>query len=189
MYKELNRFLDEHIASAQKFRASLPDLENIINAVNNTFKSGGKLLICGNGGSAADAQHMAAEFIVRFKINRHAMPAVALTTDSSILTAGGNDLGFDEIFSRQVEAIGSSDDMLIMFSTSGNSRNLLLAAETAAKKNIYTLAFLGKTGGELKDKVNKSIIVQSHDTARIQEMHSFIMHCICEITEKEASGA
>ena len=146
-------------------------------------------MLCGNGGSAADSQHIAAELVGRFKKNRAALPAIALTTDTSAITAIGNDFGFEYVFSRQVQALGSPNDILVMFSTSGNSENLVQAAGAAASRGCQTLAILGGDGGRLSKVVHKSIIVPSRNTALVQEMHILIGHILCEIVENELNEA
>lgn len=187
MTETINRFIDEHIAAVEKFRPQVALVEQVAHEIITAFKGGHKLMTAGNGGSAADAQHMAAEFVVRFKINRKAMPAIALTTDTSNLTATGNDFDFESIFSRQVEALGLPGDILLVFSTSGNSQNLIAACESAKKVGVKTIALLGKDGGKLKDCADTAIVVDAFDTARIQEVHSIIMHSLCEIVEEECS--
>lgn len=154
------------------------------------LRGGGKLLICGNGGSAADAQHMAAELVIRLRgdNNRPAIPALALTTDSSILTAGANDYGFENIFARQIEALGRSGDTLIAISTSGNSPNVLEAVNMAHEKGLYVVGLLGGDGGRLKQLVDLPLVVPAADTARIQEVHGFIIHLWCDILESDLFG-
>ena len=155
--------------------------------VVGSFRNRGKLLICGNGGSAADAQHYAAELIVRLShdIERPGLPAVALTTDSSILTAGGNDIGFDNIFARQVDALGHPEDILLVISTSGNSKNILNALQVAKEKNIKSIGFLGASGGKCKEAVDIPILVPSDNTQRIQETHLLMGHILLELIERE----
>ena len=155
------------------------------NAISNRLTNGGKLLLMGNGGSAADSQHIAAELIGRFKKERKAIPALALTVDSSSLTALGNDYGFDTIFSRQVEALATANDAVIGISTSGNSPNVIRALKLAREIGAITIGFMGNSGGNMKDCVDISIIVPSNDTARIQEVHITIGHIICEIIEQD----
>jgi len=155
------------------------------NTVRDSLSNGGKLLLMGNGGSAADCQHIAAELIGRFKKERKAIPALALTVDSSALTALGNDYGFDTIFSRQVEAFATPKDSVIGISTSGNSKNVISALSLARKIGAKTIGFMGNDGGEMKNFVDVGIIVPSNDTARIQEVHITIGHIICEIVEQE----
>ena len=153
--------------------------------IRNCLANGGKLLLMGNGGSAADSQHIAAELIGRFKKERKAIPALALTVDSSSLTALGNDYGFDTVFSRQVEALATPNDAVIGISTSGNSRNVIQALNLAREIGAKTIGFMGNDGGNMKDCVDIGIIVPSEDTARIQEVHITIGHIICEIIEQD----
>ena len=164
--------------------------ENIVDAamlVARCLRGGGKLLFFGNGGSAADAQHLAAEFVGRFRIERQALPAIALTTDSSILTAVGNDYGFDQIFARQVQALGRPGDVAIGISTSGNSPNVNSAITQAAKQELKTIGLAGKDGGSLAKCVDISITVASTNVAMIQECHITIGHILCELVENELS--
>ena len=150
------------------------------------IKNKGKVLLCGNGGSAADAQHLAAELVVRFrsKVNRPAIGAIALTVDPSIMTAGGNDIGFDNVFAREVEAYGNPNDIIIGISTSGNSENVLRALKTAKSMGITTIGLLGGNGGTIKDFCDYTVIVPATTTARIQECHITIGHIWCEIIEE-----
>ncbi|MDD4151407.1 MAG: D-sedoheptulose 7-phosphate isomerase [Candidatus Gracilibacteria bacterium] len=159
-------------------------LEEIINLIKKTFEEGNKLLIAGNGGSAADSQHWAAEFISRYKLERKSLPAIALSTDTSALTAIGNDYSFDKVFSRQVEGLGNTGDIFIGLSTSGNSKNILEAMKVAKEKGIICIGLLGKDGGLIKGLCDYSLIVESNDTPRIQETHLVIYHTICEEVEK-----
>ena len=164
--------------------------ENIVDAamlIARCLRGGGKLLLFGNGGSAADAQHLAAEFIGRFRIERQALAAIALTTDSSILTAVGNDYGFDQIFARQVQALGRPGDVAIGISTSGNSPNVTSAITQAAKQELKTIGLAGKDGGSLAKCVDISITVASTNVAMIQECHITIGHILCELVENELS--
>ena len=149
----------------------------------DTIHSGGCAFICGNGGSAADAQHFAAELTGRFERERRAWPAVALTTDTSALTAIGNDYGFDHVFSRQLEALGRPGDLLIAISTSGNSRNVLQAVAHAKANGIATIGLLGRDGGQLAREVDHALVIPSERTARIQEMHILILHIWCEMLD------
>lgn len=158
-------------------------------AIVETLRGGGTLFFCGNGGSAADAQHLAAEYVVRFRRERSALPAVALTTDTSILTAGGNDYGFVTVFARQVEALGRTGDLLFLHSTSGESENLLRAAAAARDAGVRTVAMLAKGGGRLKEAVDRAIVVPTESTARAQEIHLAMGHAVCEIVDREMSGA
>ncbi len=141
-----------------------------------TLQKGRKILICGNGGSAADAQHFAAEMIGRFEMERPAWPAVALSTDTSILTAIGNDYGYDQVFSRQVEGMGQAGDTLIAISTSGNSGNILQAVAVAKERKMRTIGLLGGDGGFLRSHVDRAVVIPAQRTARIQEAHIFILH-------------
>jgi D-sedoheptulose 7-phosphate isomerase len=159
------------------------ELEALANEVFDTLKTGGKLLFCGNGGSAADAQHLAAEYVVRFRRRRRPLPALALTTDTSLLTAGANDLGFEEVFSRQLEALGREGDLLFLHSTSGESENLIRAARTAPSLGIRTVAFLARGGGRLASLVDRSIVIPTDSTARAQELHLACGHVVCELVE------
>jgi D-sedoheptulose 7-phosphate isomerase len=183
-----------HIAASFKQGAELglkvarccgPAIVEAAQAVASCLHSGGKLLIFGNGGSAADAQHLAAEFVGRFILERRALPAVALTTDSSILTALGNDYGFEHVFSRQIEALGRPGDLAIGISTSGQSANVIAAVQTARKQGLNTIGLTGKDGGALVKCVDIPIVVESSNTARIQECHIAIGHLICELAEKD----
>lgn len=151
------------------------------------IRNGGKLLLFGNGGSAADAQHLAAEFVGRFVRKRQALPAIALTTDSSILTAVGNDYGFEQIFARQVEALGRPGDVAVAISTSGVSPNVIEGVKRARSQEIQTIGFAGKDGGALAKLVDFAITVPAENTARIQECHIAIGHIICELVENELS--
>ncbi len=153
--------------------------------IKNRLDSGGKLLLMGNGGSAGDAQHIAAELIGRFKKERKAMPALALTVDTSSLTALGNDYGFDTIFERQIEALAGKNDAVIGISTSGNSENVVRGINKAKSLGAYTIGLLGNEGGKLKELVDLPIVIPSNDTARIQEVHITIGHIICELIEEE----
>lgn len=161
-----------------------------VSLLTETFKAGNKLLLCGNGGSAADCQHIATELMIRLnhKINRPALPAIALTTDSSNLTAGGNDIGYENVFARNVEGLGNSGDVLWAISTSGNSPNVIKAVQKAKEKNMKSIGFLGFEGGKLKNLVDLPIVVPSFNTQRIQEGHITIAHIICELLEFELYG-
>ncbi|MGH7547872.1 MAG: D-sedoheptulose-7-phosphate isomerase [Gemmatimonadales bacterium] len=149
------------------------------------LRAGGTVFFAGNGGSAADAQHIAAEYVVRYEVNRPALRAVALTTDTSLLTACANDMGFDEVFARQIEALGRPGDALSLHSTSGESPNVIRAAQSAKARGVTVVAFLGKSGGRLKDLADVTFIVPSDDTARIQEIHLAVEHLICEMVEEQ----
>jgi D-sedoheptulose 7-phosphate isomerase len=165
-------------------------LVEVANLISGVIGGGGKLLICGSGGSAADSSHMAAEMIVRLtaRRNRQSLPAIALTTDSSILTAAANDYGFEQVFARQIEGIGNKGDILLLISTSGNSPNLLRAVETARERGIITAALLGGDGGKLAPLVDKTIIVPHISVQRIQEEHIFVIHLLVELIESDLFG-
>ncbi|GAB1341144.1 D-sedoheptulose-7-phosphate isomerase [Gemmatimonas sp.] len=176
--------LRELAATAERSAMLLEaDIARALTMVQDTVSRGGTLLFCGNGGSAADAQHMATEYVVRYMRNRRAYPAIALTTDSSLLTATGNDFGFDHVFERQVQAIGRTGDLLIIHSTSGNSPNVLLAADAARAKGIAVLALSAKDGGALKERADLCIVVPTSRTDRAQEIHLCIQHAICDAIE------
>ncbi len=181
----LKQNLDEHqSALAATFsEPNLKLLEEIAQEVTRAFKNGHKVLLCGNGGSAADAQHIAAEFVGRFKRERRSLPAIALTTDTSILTAIGNDYSYEVIFKRQIEGLGLAGDILIGISTSGNSKNVVLALEEAKKMKLKTVAFTGKGGGILKRCADYCFEVESVKTPRVQEMHITALHAISELVE------
>lgn len=183
--------LNESADTKLKIKDQLTD--DIIKAVtllSDCFKDGRKFLLCGNGGSAADCQHIATELMIRLNhhIQRPALPAIALTTDTSNLTAGGNDIGFDNVFARNVEGLGNKGDVLLAISTSGNSPNVIKAVETAHKKGIKVIGFLGGSGGKLKDIVDLPIVVPSSNVQRIQEGHITIAHIICELVEEKLYG-
>lgn len=161
------------------------DLDRALELVRATVRGGGTLYFCGNGGSAADAQHLATEYVVRYMRNRRAYPAVALTTDTSLLTAAGNDLGFDHVFARQVEALCRPGDLLVIHSTSGNSPNVLRAAEAARAKGVRVLAFSARDGGALRALADHSIVIPTSRTDRAQELHLCIEHVICDMVEAE----
>ncbi len=155
--------------------------------VRGTLAAGGTLFFCGNGGSAADAQHIATEYVVRYRRSRGPLRAIALTTDTSLLTAAGNDFSFDEIFARQVEALGRAGDLLVLHSTSGNSPNLLKAAAAAHATGLRTLALTARDGGALRAMVDQCIVVPTTRTDRAQELHLAIQHAICDVIDEEWS--
>ncbi len=178
--------MNESSETKLKIKDQLAD--EILKAVDilvASYKNGNKLLLCGNGGSAADCQHIATELMIRLShhIQRPALPAIALTTDTSNLTAGGNDIGFENVFARNVEGLGNKGDVLLAISTSGNSPNVVKAVEMAQSKGIKVIGFLGGNGGKLKSIVDLPIVVPSANTQRIQEGHITIAHIICELVE------
>src|SRR4051812_32189743 len=178
--------LRELAATAERVATELErEMDGALELVRATVARSGTLFFCGNGGSAADAQHMATEYVVRYLRNRRAYPAVALTTDTSLLTAAGNDLGFDEVFARQVEALAQPGDLLIIHSTSGNSPNVVRAAEVARARGVPVLAFSSRDGGRLRELADHSVIIPTTRTDRAQELHLCIEHAICELVERE----
>jgi D-sedoheptulose 7-phosphate isomerase len=185
-----NLFIENFTQSIEAKQKALSVLETPVTtaatAIASAFKNGNKLLICGNGGSAADSQHFAAEFTGRYEMERTPLPAIALTTDTSALTAIGNDYSFDVIFSKQVEALGSSGDILFAISTSGNSGNVIKAIEAAKQKSMIIIAMTGKDGGKI-DKMlgaaDVNICAPANRTARIQEIHLLVLHTICDIVD------
>lgn len=184
MQKLIKQRINEHILVIEQVRQFLPvHLEEGINICRTALMNSNKLLFCGNGGSAADAQHLAAEFVGRYIKERVGLPAIALTTDTSILTAVGNDYGFEKIFSRQVQALGQAGDVLLAFSTSGNSVNILKAIEEAQKKNLKTIGFTGGTGGKMADICDVCLCVPEKVTGRVQECHILLGHILCEMLD------
>lgn len=181
-------YLLESIEDAVRTAAGASSYVETISAIalklSETFGRGGKLLACGNGGSAADAAHLTGEWVGRFIRDRRSYPALALTADSSLLTCLGNDYGYDSVFSRQVEGLGSAGDMLIGFSSSGNSENVIKAIQAARNMGITTVSLLGRDGGRMRGAADHEIIVHSQVTARIQEAHGLIVHLLCEETER-----
>ena len=161
-----------------------PDMDRAFEMVQSAVSRGGTLFFCGNGGSAADAQHMATEYVVRYMRKRRAYPAIALTTDTSLLTAAGNDIGFENVFARQIEALAKPGDLLIIHSTSGNSPNVLRAAETARQQGVQVLAFTARDGGALRALADHNVIIPTERTDRAQELHICIEHIICDLVEQ-----
>jgi D-sedoheptulose 7-phosphate isomerase len=175
---------DEHLQVAQESQERLKeDFDTLVHIVLTSLQNGKKILFCGNGGSAADSQHLATELTVKFKKPRRALPALALTTDTSALTAIGNDFGFEDIFSRQIEALGDEGDTLIAISTSGTSPNIIKALKMAKDRGLRTIALTGGTGGVMKEWADLSLIVPSKTTARIQEIHIFLGQTLIEAVE------
>ncbi len=172
---------------------SLSELEGALGLATEwclaALRSGGKLLICGNGGSAAEAQHLAGELVGRYKGERRGLPAIALGADSAIVTCIGNDYCFEDVFARQIQALGRSGDVLIVFTTSGDSPNVLRALATGREEGLKSIAFLGRDGGKAKDLADLVLLVRHHDTARAQEAHQFLLHCLMDgIEDGLASG-
>jgi len=177
--------IDEHIKTANLLYNITDEVFNAAQFCITALKNGGKILLFGNGGSAADAQHIAAELVGRYKTTRAGLPAIALTTDSSILTSIGNDFGYDCIFERQVEALVNKNDVVIGISTSGKSLNIIKGLKMASKVGCKTIGMSGQSGGSMSQICNINLIVPSQDTPRIQEMHILIGHIICQLIEQE----
>jgi D-sedoheptulose 7-phosphate isomerase len=183
--QEIKDMIKEGIDCKEKFLDQKTNIKQAADAIVNSLKAGNKILICGNGGSAADAQHIAAELVGRYKLERKALPAIALTTDTSIITAWSNDYNFDTIFERQVEALANKGDILIALSTSGNSENIINAISKAKEKGLTIISLTGKDGGKIKPISDININSSSKNTPRIQECHMLAYHIICELVEKE----
>jgi D-sedoheptulose 7-phosphate isomerase len=175
------RLLDDHLATAERARLLLEPTAALAEAAISVLRAGGKLLLCGNGGSAADSQHIATELTVRFERDRRGLPAIALTTDSSALTAAGNDFGFERVFARQVEALGRPGDLLIGITTSGGSPNVVAALQAARAGGLITACLTGRDGGRIAAEklADHCLVVPSASTARIQEVHIFLLHAFC----------
>jgi D-sedoheptulose 7-phosphate isomerase len=185
-----NEFAASAAIKGTLFDACGDQISKAVDAIISSLRSGGKILLCGNGGSAADAQHLATELVIRMNpaIKRPAIPAIALSTDSSNLTAGANDIGYDNVFARSVEALGRRGDVLIGISTSGKSASVNLAATKARELGMTTIGFIGRDGGPMKQLVDIAIVVPSNDTQRIQESQITIGHIICALVETEMYG-
>jgi len=188
------RYIREQLAESadtkrNMFEACSADIVKAVDAIIRSYKKKGKVLLCGNGGSAADSQHIAAELVIRMnKADRPPLAAIALTTDSSMLTAGGNDLGFGNVFARQIEGLGKRGDVLIAITTSGKSENVNRAIRSARRQGLTVVGFLGKDGGTAKKMVDIAIVIPSNDTQRIQEGHITVAHIICGLLEREMFG-
>jgi D-sedoheptulose 7-phosphate isomerase len=176
--------LEAHVNAVKLLPALSGQVKKASDAIIRAFNNKNKVLLCGNGGSAADSQHIAAEFVSRFRLERRGLPAIALSTDTSILTAIGNDYSIDRIFSRQVEALAQPGDIVIGLSTSGKSPNVVEAIKKAREFGCFSIGFLGGNGGSLKDIVDIPLVVPSNDTPRIQECHILLGHIICDIVER-----
>ena len=191
MENEIKSLFDKNIGLHGASKEALaPKIAQAANLIIEAYKQGKKLLLCGNGGSAADCQHIATELMIRLShhIQRPALPAIALTTDTSNLTAAGNDIGFENVFARNVEGLGVLGDVLLAISTSGNSPNIVKAVEMAQSKGMKVIGLLGGSGGKLKSLVDLPIVVPSSNTQRIQEGHITIAHIICELVEDKLYG-
>ncbi len=182
----MNKIIDEHISVINRIRTNISQINDIADKIYDCLtRSNGKVLLMGNGGSAADCQHIAAELMVRYRNNRKALPAIALTTDTSILTAAANDFGYDSVFARQIEALATANDIVIGITTSGKSQNIIQGFKAASKLGAYSIGLTGKNGGQLKSITDELIKVPSEKTARIQEAHIFIGHLLCELIDSK----
>jgi D-sedoheptulose 7-phosphate isomerase len=179
----LNRAIDESVRTLESLKNLEPELARATGLIEECLGAGNKLLVCGNGGSAADASHFATELVVRFGKDRRALPAISLASDIGILTATGNDYSFDEIFARQVSALGVPGDVLICLTTSGKSKNVIRALQEAKAREMKIIAFLGRGGGSILGTADVDLLVKSDSTARIQEAHQLLLHVLCEIIE------
>lgn len=185
--KSFDKNLNETIKVKKSLKGNLKEIDKAIKRITETFINGGKVIFCGNGGSAADAQHLTAELLVRLnpKVNRKSLPAISLAQDVSTITACSNDYSFEEIFSRNLNSLGNKNDLLVAISTSGKSKNVINVLKMAKKKKIYSISFLGNNGGKCSEITDLPIIVKSKNTARIQEAHIFLGHYILDMVEKE----
>jgi len=179
----LNRAINDLVRTLESLKNLEPEVTRATGLIEECLRAGNKLLVCGNGGSATDASHFATEFVVRFAKDRRAFPAICLASDAGILTAAGNDYGFDEIFARQVAAFGAEGDVLICLTTSGKSNNVVRALQEAKARRMKTIAFLGRDGGSTVGIADLDLLVKSDSTARVQEAHQLLLHVLCEIIE------
>jgi D-sedoheptulose 7-phosphate isomerase len=186
--KLIHGHLAEHLAVVTALKEMVPFVDDLATRILAALNAGGKVLFFGNGGSAADSQHLAAEFVVRFRQNRRALAAIALTTDTSILTAGGNDFGFDTIYARQVEALARSEDVVIAISTSGNSSNVVQGILEAKRRGCLTVAFTARQGGHCAEIADMAFRAPSDTTARAQECHLLVGHILCDLVEEHLRG-
>ena len=182
----IDQFVSESLQVKSRFFEENRDrIAQVAQAIARGLSTGHKVLFFGNGGSAADAQHLAAELVGRFAGDRSPLPGLALTTDTSILTALGNDYGYDQVFARQIEALGNAGDTAVAISTSGNSPSVVEAVDAARAKGLYTVGFTGETGGKMKDRVEVLFCVPSRNTPRIQETHILLGHILCELVDRQ----
>lgn len=189
MIKTIQKEFDAHLQIAQLSYSTLPKMiDNGAKLILKHLRADKKLLIFGNGGSAADAQHFSAELINRYKIERKALPAIALTTDSSILTSISNDYDYNMVFARQIEALANKKDIVFAISTSGNSKSIIQALKMAKKKKCKIIGLSGNDGGDMKEYCDINIVIPSNETPRIQEMHIFVIHTICELIDQKFKG-
>jgi len=186
----MEKVLTDYLKSFQNdfnvfLKKDFNDILKVADLISNAFKKGNKLLVCGNGGSASDAQHFAAELIGRFKKDRPSLPAMALNTDTSAITAIANDFNYETVFARQIQGIGNKEDILLAISTSGNSRNILEAVKAAKKKKLVTIGLTGKNSSLVSSKSDYCIFVSSKETSHIQELHIIVLHILCILIEKK----
>lgn len=190
MKRKVEKIIEEQIENLMCIKKSdfSEKIEEISNQIITALKNNKKILIAGNGGSASDAQHFAGEIVGRFLLERKGMAAIALNTDTSVITCIANDYSYDDIFSRQIEGLGQEGDIFIGISTSGNSKNIINAVEMSKNKNIYTITLLGKDGGQLKEISDNYLLLPYNSTARVQEHHIMAIHLICEIVEEQMTN-
>ncbi len=181
----LNRAISDSVRTLESLKSLEREVSGAADMIEQCLRAGNKLLVCGNGGSAADASHFATEFVVRFVKDRRALPAICLTSNSGILTAAGNDYGFDEIFARQVAAFGVPGDVLICLTTSGKSKNVVRALQEAKARQMKTIAFLGRDGGSTIGIADLDLLIKSDSTARVQEAQHLVLHVLCEVVESQ----
>jgi D-sedoheptulose 7-phosphate isomerase len=184
----LPKLVEEACRTLQALASQEDTFQKIAAASVATLRSGGKILTCGNGGSAADAMHLAEELVGHFRNHRPSLPAVSLVADATLLTCIGNDYGFDQVFSRQVEGLANANDLLVCFSSSGNSPNILKALAAAKAKGVKSVALLGKGGGQARGKADFEIIIANADSGRVQEAHTLILHALLEVIEREITA-
>ncbi len=189
MSQQVSEYLENHAHAVRALGEISEKIEQAGAMLVEALTNGGKILVMGNGGSAADAQHLVAELVGRFETERRGLPALALTTDSSILTAVSNDFGYDQVFSRQVEALGQAGDVVIGISTSGNSANVLNAVRLASEKGCRTIGLLGRDGGEIVGHVDLALTIPVQQTPHIQEAHGIIVHLVCQMVDEALSGS
>lgn len=187
MQNRINELIDAKIQLLNTLKGSeyMKTVENAADCMVNCIRNGNKIILAGNGGSAADAQHFAGEIVGRFTMERKSIPALSLCVDPSVMTCIGNDYGYDMVFARQMEGLGQAGDVFVAISTSGNSENIIKAIEAAREKGIKVVGFLGKGGGKIKDMCDYALVVPSDDTPRIQEIHTFTVHLMCEYIEEK----
>jgi D-sedoheptulose 7-phosphate isomerase len=189
LFSNLNQAINDSVRTLRSLKDLEPEVTRAADLIEQCLRAGNKLLMCGNGGSAADASHFATELVVRFVKDRRALPAICLASDTGVLTAAGNDYGFDEIFARQVAAFGVPGDVLICLTTSGKSKNVVRALQEAKARKLKTIAFLGRDGGSTIGFSDIDLLVKDNSTARIQEAHKLLIHVLCELIEARLADA